>query len=749
LSPLERSRLETLIAERNRRQNRERAEQLGGDFAAFIRASWNIVDPAMPLIDNWHIDALAEHLQAIAEREIRFLMINIGPGYAKSVIASVMFSAWLWARDPMTKIIAATYAKSLTIRDSLRVRDLVSSDWYQDTFNPGWRVFQKETKVRQLDAKTGVWTWVKTNEDWLSNSVKGERRALSVGGAATGFRADGQIFDDLLNASEKYSEAKRDEAQEWAVKTMSSRFNDMRNGWRVVIGQRLHEKDPYGAMLDTGDYVHLNLPSEFERERKCCVWCRQHGPTTAIGWTDPRTEEGQLLFPELFTPEVIAKAKKDLGSYDYAGQHQQRPAPAEGGMFKRSYWRRYAREELPALNMVVISADCTFKDVSSSDYVAIHVWGVVGARFYLLARKHEQMGFTATKRAIRVLWEEFHPSATLIEDKANGSAVIEELSREVPGVIAITPDGGKVARASLLKGGLGMIGNLLGRGAAGAAVAESGAAAAGEGAAVAGGGLLSLISIPAIVVAAVGAALVWMTAHPDQVRKAASQAWDWTKGKAQEVGAAVHSVAEGAKAAGGWVKLLSREGGPLGDLARMTAKFEGFRSKVYNDVAGNATAFFGHKLRPGEDVSGQNPIGLLMSDLKSALATVHGLVKQHLSRNQENALADFVYNVGAQKFANSTLLRKLNAGDFAGAADQFQHWNHALVNGHMTTLKALTERRAAEAQLFRFADRPNTVEQKNDYHVTSTDPNGAASEIERRQVRMTADLVRNLAGAVQ
>ena len=382
----------------------------------------------MPLIDNWHIDAMAEHLQAVADRQIRFLMINIGPGYAKSVIASVMFSAWLWARDPMTKIIAATYAKALTIRDSLRVRDLIQSPWFQDIFQPSW-------------------SWVKTNEDWLSNSLKGERRALSVGGAATGFRADGQIFDDLLNASEKHSEAKRNDARDWAIKTMSSRFNDMRNGWRVVIGQRLHEEDPYGAMLDSGDYVHLSLPSEFETARKCCAWCRQHGATTPIGWTDPRKTEGELLFPTLFSPAVIAQAKKDLGSYDYAGQHQQRPAPAEGGMFKRSFFQRYTREELPRFDLVVISVDCTFKKTDDADFVAIHVYGVAGPRFYLLARRHEQMGFTATKQSIRLLWDQYRPVATLIEDKANGSAVIEELSREVPGVIAINPEGGKIARA--------------------------------------------------------------------------------------------------------------------------------------------------------------------------------------------------------------------------------------------------------------------------------------------------------------
>lgn len=407
-------------AELDRRQKRKQeSERLRNDFAAFIRDSWHIVDPTMKLIDNWHIDALAEHLQAVADRRIRYLMINIGPGYAKSIIASVMFSAWLWARNPQTKIIAATYASSLTIRDSIRTRDLVMSEWYQETFSADWSM-------------------VKTNEDWISNSKSGDRRALSVGGKATGFRADGQIFDDLLNASDKHSKPARDYARDWAISTMSSRFNDMRNGWRVVIGQRLHEEDPYGAMLATGKYEHLCLPSEFESKSRC---------STSIGWTDPRTVDGELLFPELFTREVLEQAKLDLGSYDYAGQHQQRPSPAEGGLFKRDWWRYYRPEELPAMHMILISVDATFKEAKDVDYVAIHVYGFNGPRAYLLARRHQKMGFTATKDSIRILYAEFRPSAVLIEDKANGPAIIEELSREISGVIAITPEGGKIARA--------------------------------------------------------------------------------------------------------------------------------------------------------------------------------------------------------------------------------------------------------------------------------------------------------------
>jgi predicted phage terminase large subunit-like protein len=411
--------LEILREQDRRKKQRETAERLRGNFRAFIRESWHVVEPAMSLIDNWHIDAIGEHLQAVADGQIKRLMINIGPGYAKSLTASVQFSAWLWTKRPAERILAATYAAKLTVRDSVRTRDLVMSDWYRDTFSPEWEM-------------------VKANEDYISNSLSGFRLALSVGSVATGFRGNGQIFDDLLNASDKHSEAARDTARDWAMSTMSTRFNDMRSGWRVVIGQRLHELDPYGAMLKTGEYEHLCLPSEFEPERRS---------KTSIGWTDPRQEAGELLFPELFTPAVIEQAKRDLGPYDYAGQHQQRPAPAEGGIVKRDWWQPYTVGQQPTFDMVAISVDAAFKETKDSDFVAIHVYGCIGPRTYLIDRVHEKLAYNATKQAISSRVHKWKPRAILIEDKANGTAIISELKKSIRGIIAITPKDSKESRA--------------------------------------------------------------------------------------------------------------------------------------------------------------------------------------------------------------------------------------------------------------------------------------------------------------
>lgn len=321
----------------------------------------------------------------------------------------------------------------------------------------------------------------------------------------------------------------------------------------------------------------------------------------------------------------------------------------------------------------------------------------------------------------------------------------------------------------------------LGRGAAVAGGEAAAGAVAGEGAA-AGGGLLAAASsllpvlIPLIVGAAAIAAVAWVVTHPAEVRKAAA----WVGDKAKEAGHAItteahslpgqamgllHSLAKIPHAAHAaidglatlpqqfdWVKSIA---GGVDSLAKFTAGFEGHVKGgygVYRDIAGNLTAGFGHLVRKGEDFSNldrQGALALLAKDLHSAMSSVAKLVKVHLTGNQADALADFVFNLGEGKLARSTLLKKLNSGDFAGAADQFQYFNKVLQNGHLVANGGLSSRRAAEAALFRAADRPVTITQKTDIHVTGGDAGSTAREVARQQGRVNADLARNLQGAVQ
>lgn len=417
-----------------------------------------MVEPGTPLVWNWHIDAICAHLEAFIPVErrqafashdkalifIRWLIINIPPGHMKSLLLAVFFPAWVWTFWPEWRGIFGSYFMPLALRDSVRCRDVILSDKYQEWFQPHW------------DLKSD-----QNLKGYFANTRGGLRQCVSVGSGSTGFRGDGVFIDDPLSAKEAYSEAARQEAIYWVDKVMSSRLNDPRSGVRGVMMQRLHEEDPSGHLLARGGWEHLCLPSELDSSRRC---------ETALGFVDPRENDGDLLFPEFFTPEVLAQARKDLGEADYAGQHLQRPHPSEGIILRPRFlkywvpkgstlappkwkdeegnWHESEVVELPDFSSLSQSWDMSFKKTVGSDLVAGGVWGKKDAVCYLIDLVWEKLSFTQTCRAVEDLKAK-HPKtrAIWIEDKANGPAVIDTLSSKIPGLIPVNPEGGKESRA--------------------------------------------------------------------------------------------------------------------------------------------------------------------------------------------------------------------------------------------------------------------------------------------------------------
>ena len=407
-----------------------------------------MVEPARDLISAWHIDAIADHLQAISEGRIRNLLINIPPGHAKSLIVSVLWPAWQWIRieqGACWRGLFASYDSGLATRDSVRCRALMESAWYRETFRPAWKLSGDQNE-----------------KGYFENTKSGFRISLSVGGRGTGFRGDAIVVDDPLNASDQYSGPARSAVTFWWDTVMSSRLNNMDTGSKVIIMQRLHEMDLSGHVLQQGNYEHLCLPSEFEPERRS---------VTSVGWRDPRTEPGEILFPALYSQNVLDQAKKDLGSAGYAGQHQQRPSPAEGGVLPRRWWRYWkpcgltlppvrmrlpdgSEQEIYAVDLpetfdaVIQSWDCAFKDLKTSDFVVGQVQARLGSRRYLLDQVRSRLDMPGTVQAIRTMSAKYPNSgAKLVEDKANGPAVIQTLKLEISGLIEVNPEGGKMSRA--------------------------------------------------------------------------------------------------------------------------------------------------------------------------------------------------------------------------------------------------------------------------------------------------------------
>ena len=422
-----------------------RAEKAQRRLYDFVLHAWPILEPATPFVNGIHTEAICEHLQAVSEGRIGNLIINVPPGHAKSLLAAVIWPAWVWISRPSTRWLFASYAANLSVRDSVRCRRLIESAWYQERWG----------HIYQLSAD-------QNEKHRFENDKTGYRIATSVGGTATGERADIVVVDDPHSVDQAESDTARRTAVEWFNGTMSTRLNDFANGHKVVIQQRLHEVDLTGDLLAKGGYELLCLPAEFEPERRC---------TTSIGWTDPRQEPGELLWPDKITAAQLESLKTSLGAYRYAGQYQQRPAPAAGGVFQRQWFRYWkpAHMDLPPVSVrmpdgqmdtvqavplpeefdcLIQSWDLAFKDKATSDYVVGQVWGAKGANRFLLDQCRERMNMPQTKEAIRIMSEKWPKGgAKLVEDKANGPAVIQELQHEIAGLIEVTPEGGKNARA--------------------------------------------------------------------------------------------------------------------------------------------------------------------------------------------------------------------------------------------------------------------------------------------------------------
>jgi predicted phage terminase large subunit-like protein len=284
----------------------------------FIRFGWPNIDPA-DYVANWHIDAIAEHLEAVADGDIRRLIIMMPPRHMKSISTNVAFPAWVWAqkkRSPLTgpgvRFLSTSYAQHLSVRDNLNCRRLLESSW----FRWGWGdrfslTSDQNTKIR------------------YENDKGGYRIASSVDGTATGDGGDIIIIDDAISAGDALSEAIRTTTNGWFDGTMSTRLSDPKTGAYIIVGQRLHEDDLVGHVLakdDAKDWTVLCLPARYEKDHPF------------VYPKDKRRNDGDLLWPARMGEEEVAKIETALGSYGAAGQLQQRPAPREGGMFQRRWF---------------------------------------------------------------------------------------------------------------------------------------------------------------------------------------------------------------------------------------------------------------------------------------------------------------------------------------------------------------------------------------------------------------------------
>ena len=372
----------------------------------FVKQAWHVIEPAQDYVHGWHIDAVCDHLEAVFRGQINRLLINIPTGMMKSLLVSVFFPAWEWIHFPSTRYVTASHSQDFAVRDNVRMRRLVESDWFQQR----WAI----PFVKDQNEKTK-----------FENKMTGFRQAMAMN-SMTGSRGDRVILDDPHSIEGALSQADCKKTIRMFTETVPTRLNNPDTSAIIVVMQRITESDISGHIIshDLG-YEHLMLPMEYEPERKC---------KTMI-FTDPRTKEGELLFPERFPKEVVERDKKVMGSYAVAGQFQQRPTPRGGGIIKGEWFGRY--KTLPPLKIKKIFGDTAMKTGEQNDFSVFECFGVHEGKLYMIDMVRGKWEAPELKRRTTDFWnkhkalrEQGALIGMYVEDKASGTGLIQDIKRE-------------------------------------------------------------------------------------------------------------------------------------------------------------------------------------------------------------------------------------------------------------------------------------------------------------------------------
>jgi phage terminase large subunit-like protein len=394
-------------------EKRERGRE---SFRFFARQAWPVLEPGTDLLWNWHLDAICDHLQAVFERRIKRLAITMAPGHAKSSFVSDLFPVWCWISDPYSRWLCASYSMDLAVRDNKNRRDLIESNWFQESYGP----------LFVLSSSQNV-------KGFFENDKRGYMIAVAVRASGTGKRGTHLLIDDPNNAMAGLADIEA--TKDWFGKTWMSRLNDQENGSMIIVGQRLHEEDLIGHVLKLGGWEHLNLPEEYESARKSY---------TSIGWEDPREREGELLWPEKFPPEVLDKLKRELGPLDYSAQYQQSPIPTGGYIYKEKDRRWFTIDqqtqsyllETPRGRVTVPIKDCWNLAVidlavstrSTADFFLMETWAITPYKDALLLHAlHEHLDFPEQQQQIPLIFQRFMHSIIAVEKVGYQLAMIQYL----------------------------------------------------------------------------------------------------------------------------------------------------------------------------------------------------------------------------------------------------------------------------------------------------------------------------------
>ena len=386
-------------------ENPTRAEyetMLRRDLSTFVARCFYDLNPQTALAMNWHLEVIAAKLAAVWNGEIRRLIINLPPRSLKSLMSSIAFPAWCLGHDPSAQILCVSYAQDLADKLARDCRSIMMSPWYQ-------RIFP----TRLAPHRQAVQEFLTTRQ--------GYRLATSNGGVLTGRGADIILIDDPLKPEEALSDAQRQAANDWFSHTLYSRLNDKREGAIVIIMQRLHEDDLVGHVLAQEPWEIVRFPAIAEEHEV-------HRIETILGPQAFTRRRGEALHAAREPLDTLARIRHTIGEYNFAGQYQQCPAPLGGGLVKEQWFKRYGENDRPeTFDRIVQSWDTANKATELSDFSVCTTWGIKGKNLYLLSVLRKRLEYPALKRAVREQQSLFDADVVLIEDKASGTQLIQEL----------------------------------------------------------------------------------------------------------------------------------------------------------------------------------------------------------------------------------------------------------------------------------------------------------------------------------
>lgn len=388
------------------------------NFNDFVERSFRTLNPATEFLNNWHIELISEYLEACRKRQVRRLIINMPPRALKSVCVSAAWPAFLLGHDPAVRIMTASYASGLSVKHALDCRRIMQSRWYQDVF-PQTQLARDQNEKHKF-----------------ATTEFGHRIATSIGGTATGEGGDFLILDDPQNPAQVMSDVQRMHAIDWFEHTFATRLDDKRKGVIVLVMQRLHDGDLSGHLLRKKGWEHLCLPA-IAPERTLYNF----------GGYYKLRQQGEVLHEARESAEILRVTKQELGSYGFAAQYQQTPLPPDAGMVRRHWFKRH--EHMPQeWERVVQSWDTAIKATGNNDASVCVTVGQADGLHYVLDVTVLRAEYPELKRCAKDMAAQWQADAVLIEDKASGQSLLQDLRKEkdMAPLVAVLPRQDKVTR---------------------------------------------------------------------------------------------------------------------------------------------------------------------------------------------------------------------------------------------------------------------------------------------------------------